>query len=143
MALTMTRTRTQTALTKLVALLSNVKGELEYVEVLLVAEPQAAGPLLTRQKMLQGQHGALGATLRQFDDALDPEQVVAGAVWQKAYRARTPKSLVSRYLAAVGRAPESREQPTVSSSRSAHPAGSLYAKQDVPATTLTQPASPP
>ena len=143
MALTMTRTRTQTALTKLVELLSNVKGELEYVEVLLVVEPQAAGALLARQKMLQGQHGALCATLKQFDAALDPEQVVAGADWQKAYRVRAPKSLVRRYLAAVGSTPESGKQSKVSGSRSTHPADSLYAKQDVPATTLTQPASPP
>lgn len=97
MALTMTRTRTQTALTKLVELLSNVKGELEYVEVLLVAEPQAAQALLARQRVLQGQHDALCATLKQFDAALDPEQVVAGAGWQKAYRARTPKTLLRRY----------------------------------------------
>lgn len=101
MALTMTRTRTQTALTKLVELLSNVKGELEYVEVLLVAEPKAAGPLLARQKMLQGQRRALCATLRQFDEAIDPEQVVAGAGWQKAYRARTARTLARRYLASI------------------------------------------
>lgn len=101
MALTMTRTRTQTALTKLVELLSNVKGELEYVEVLLVAEPKAAGPLLARQKMLQGQHGALCATLRQFDEALDPELVVAGAGWQKTYRARTARTMARKYLEAL------------------------------------------
>ncbi|MDO9506605.1 hypothetical protein [Hydrogenophaga sp.] len=105
MALTMTRTRTQTALTKLVERLSNVKGELEYVEVLLVAKPKAAGALLARQRVLQGQHDALCATLRQFDEALDPEQVVAGTGWQKTYRVRTPKSLARRYLAAVGCVP--------------------------------------
>jgi hypothetical protein len=108
MALTMTRTRTQTALTKLVELLSNVKGELEYVEVLLVAEPQAAQALLAQQRVLQGQHDALCATLKQFDEALDPELVVAGADWQKAYRVRTPKSLAKRYMAAVNCAMESR-----------------------------------
>jgi hypothetical protein len=99
MALTMTRTRTQTTLTKLVELLSNVKGELEYVEVLLVAEPEVTAALLARKTLLRSQHGALCATLRQFDKGIDPEQVVAGAGWQKAYRARTQKSLARRYLA--------------------------------------------
>lgn len=103
MALTMTRTRTQTALTKLVERLSNVKGELEYVEVLLVAKPKAAGALLARQRVLQGQHDALCATLRQFDEALDPEQVVAGAGWQKAYRVRTPQGLIRKYLSDASR----------------------------------------
>ncbi len=111
MALTMTRTRTQTALTKLVELLSNVKGELEYVEVLVVAEPQAAGALLARQKMLQGQHAALCATLKQFDESLDPEQVVAGAGWQKAYRVRTPQGLIRKYLLDASRFEVKRKVP--------------------------------
>ncbi|OSZ71553.1 hypothetical protein [Hydrogenophaga sp. IBVHS1] len=102
MALTMTRTRTQTALTKLVERLSNVKGELEYVEVLLVAKPNAAGSLLSRQRLLQDQHAALCATLKQFDQGIDLEQVVAGAGWQKVYRVRTQQSLARRYLAAAG-----------------------------------------
>jgi hypothetical protein len=98
----MTRTRTQTTLTKLVELLSNAKGELEYVEALLVAQPEAAAALLAQKTVLQSQHDALCATLRQFYEPLDPEQVVA---WQKAYRVRTPKSLVRKYLAAVGCVP--------------------------------------
>jgi hypothetical protein len=101
MALTMTRTRTQTTLTKLVELLSSVKGELEYVDVLLVAKPEAAAALLARKTVLQSQHDALCSTLRQFDESLDPEQVVAGARWQKKYRVRTPKTLAKRYLEAV------------------------------------------
>lgn len=98
MALTMTRTRTQTALTKLVARLSNVKGELEYVEGLLVSNPEAAGALLARQRLLQSQHAALCTTLRQFDPGLDPEQVVAGVEWQKVYRVRTAEGLTRKYL---------------------------------------------
>jgi hypothetical protein len=101
MALTMTRTRTQTALTKLVERLSNVKGELDYLEGLLIAEPGAAGALLAWQEVLLSRHGALCATLKQFDDSLDPEQVVAGTGWQKSYRARTPKSLARCYLEGV------------------------------------------
>lgn len=42
MALTMTRTRTQTALTQLVETLANLKGELAFVEAWL-AEPGAPG----------------------------------------------------------------------------------------------------
>lgn len=101
MALTMTRTRTQTALTRLAERLSNVKGEIQYIEELLVAHPEHAPRLLARQGVLQSQHEALCMTLRQFDEAIDPEQVAAGAGWQKVYRVRTQKSLASRYLAAA------------------------------------------
>jgi hypothetical protein len=143
MALTMTRTRTQTTLTKLGELLSNVKGELEYVEVLITAAPEAREGLVARQRMLQGQHDALCTTLRQFDKGIDPKQVVAGADWQKAYRVRTPGSLARRYLAVLQCAPGRPEQSAPVDSQVSSFGGSLYAKQDVPATTLTQPSSTP
>ena len=50
MALTMTRTRTQTALTKLVELVANVHGELETVERLLAE---------TRVRVAQRESGAM------------------------------------------------------------------------------------
>lgn len=101
MALTMTRTRTQTALTKLVELLSNVKGELEYLEDLLTTLPESVPGLLARRQTLMSGHDALCQTIKQFDNALDPEQVVAGAQWKKAYRTRSEKSLKSKYLIAT------------------------------------------
>lgn len=101
MALTMTRTRTQTALTKLVERLSNVKGELEYVNGLVVARPELAAALLGRRRLLWSQHDALCTTLRQFDEGLDLEQVAVGVGWRKAFRVRTEGSLARRYLAAA------------------------------------------
>lgn len=101
MALTMTRTRTQTALTKLAERLSNVKGEIQYIEELLVAHPEHAPGLLARQRALQSQHKALCITLSQFDEHLDLDQVVAGAGWRKVYRVRSERSLARQYLAAV------------------------------------------
>jgi len=101
MALTMTRNRTQTALAKLAERLSNVKGELQFVEELLAQHPEHAVALAGRRKLLRVQFEALCVTLRQFDASIDPDQVVSGAGWRRAYRARTPRSLQKRYLEQV------------------------------------------
>lgn len=94
MALTMTRTRTQTALTKLVELVANVHGEMELVEPLLAKEVGPSSVLLAaRKQQLEASRDALYLTLRQFDPELNPSSVgisdcrmrgVAG----KAYRGR-------------------------------------------------------
>jgi hypothetical protein len=63
MALTMTRTRTQTALTQLVETLANLKGELVFVEAWL-AEPDAPAELGARRELLLQQVAALTATLQ-------------------------------------------------------------------------------
>lgn len=99
MALTMTRTRTQTALTKLAERLSNVKGELQFVEELLALYPEHADALIGRKEQLRIQENALCVTLRQFDASIDPDQVVSGSGWRKGYRARSADSLARRYLA--------------------------------------------
>lgn len=101
MALTMTRTRTQTALTKLAERLSNVKGELQFVEELLALYPGHTDALVGRREQLRVQGDALCVTLRQFDASIDPEQVVPGGGWRKAYRARGTRSLQDRYLEQV------------------------------------------
>lgn len=96
MALTMTRTRTQTALTRLVETLANLKGELAFVEEWL-AEPGAPAELIHRREVLLEQLRALTTTLHLFDPGLDVENVASAEDWRKAYRVRSFKGLRARY----------------------------------------------
>ena len=98
MALTMTRTRTQTTLTKLVTLLANVNGELEFVRELLLADQVHRAELLARASVLAGQRQALCATLRQFDPSIDPGQILAAEHWAAAYRTRSSTRLKLVYV---------------------------------------------
>lgn len=84
MALTMTRTRTQTALTQLVETLANLKGELAFVEAWL-AEPGAPAGLGARRELLLQQVVALTTTLQVFDPELDVGQVAAAEGWAKDF----------------------------------------------------------
>lgn len=92
MALTMTRTRTQTTLTKLVQKLAEVKGELAFVEAWM-AEATAPAELARRRAQLEGQAQALVTTLQLFDPDLDVERVAVSEGWRKQYRAKAEKGL--------------------------------------------------
>lgn len=83
MALTMTRTRTQTALTKMATLLANLNGELEFVRAhLQQAEPAHRDALIAREATLQQKREAVIAALRQFDPNIDPEAVGTAEGWR-------------------------------------------------------------
>lgn len=101
MALTMTRTRTQTTLTKLATMLANVHGELAFVESWL-SEGDGVPPMLeARRQKLLADRDALYATIKQFDSSIDPRRVVSAAGWQLAYGKGRPlreKTLRARYL---------------------------------------------
>lgn len=112
MALTMTRTRTQTTLTKLAEMVANVHGELAFVNGLLLAgtydgprgktvtltEAQQAG-LEARRVALLGQREALYATVRQFDPGLNPADIGALNEWSKRYSIRAGyKTIIMKYL---------------------------------------------
>lgn len=101
MALTMTRTRAQTALTQLVETLANLKGELAFVEAWL-AEPGAPAELVARRDALVQQRAALETTLRLFDPELEVSGVAASEGWRRSYRARNTKSLRRKLLAGAG-----------------------------------------
>lgn len=100
MALTMTRTRTQTALTQLVETLANLKGELAFVEAWL-AEPGAPAELVARRQSLVEQLAAFETTLRLFDPGLDIGGVASAEGWCKAFRSKTPARLRSKYAAGL------------------------------------------
>ncbi|ADU98894.1 hypothetical protein HF896_06345 [Alicycliphilus denitrificans] len=97
MALTMTRTRTQTTLTKLAQKLGEVKGELVFVDEWM-AEKGAPVELAHRRVLLVEQAEALVLTLQLFDPELDVDAVAQGEGWRKAYRVRSAKSLRTQYL---------------------------------------------
>ena len=97
MALTMTRTRTQTALTQLVRKLADIKGELAFVEAWM-AEEGAPVELGRRRALLLEQAQALTTTLHLFDPELDVRLVASSEGWLKPYRARTPRLLRKTYL---------------------------------------------
>lgn len=94
MALTMTRTRTQTTLTRLAELLANLKGELEFVDGLLERLPSDRVALTIRRGSLVASRDAVAATLRQFDPELEVDAV-------KAVQIRRTHRAVQRYVAAL------------------------------------------
>lgn len=77
MALTMTRTRTQTTLTKLAMRVAEVHGELEYLEEVLAKEMPAEKRALleARRLSVMGHRDALYLTIRQFDPRIDPAEI--------------------------------------------------------------------
>jgi hypothetical protein len=119
MALTMTRTRTQTALTKLVELVANVHGELEKVERLLAESKEVAvsgrrgaseaglraAALERRRQVLLTQRESLHATVGRFDAELDPTCIGSSQEWLKQYGRGGGKAAQVRYLRSLGTAP--------------------------------------
>ena len=106
MALTMTRTRTQTTLTKLAEMVANVHGELAFVNELLAATELGQGlatevraHLVARQQKLASDRNALYTTIRQFDNRIDPEGIGRLEGWRKQYGRRLcDAGLRRRYL---------------------------------------------
>ncbi len=84
----MTRTRTQTALTKLAEAVASVHGELVALECLLDAFPESAPALQTRRQALLADRAALHLTLRQFDAALDAQHIGTSGAWLRAWPGR-------------------------------------------------------
>jgi hypothetical protein len=110
-ALTMTRTRTQTTLTKLATMVANVHGELEFVQGLLAqAEAEAAtagqgkfspeevAALQSRKAALEEKRQALYLTLRQFDPNLIPAQVDSGGKWKRLCNTKLSGAALMRYV---------------------------------------------
>lgn len=110
MALTMTRTRTQTTLTKLAEMVANVHGELAFLEGLLEEDGLALelqARLNARKLKLVADRDALYATIRQFDARIELKQIGASEDWRRQYGSSrlSHKVLVRRYVAAGARKP--------------------------------------
>lgn len=105
MALTRTRTRTQTALTRLATMVAEVHGELEFVEGLLsraeagtaVLSQEQAKALRSKLAVLEEKRQALHLTLRHFDSHLLPTEILASSSWKKRYGIQAA-GLTRRYL---------------------------------------------
>ena len=107
MALTMTRTRTQTTLNRLAVMVANVHGELDFLEGLLAgSEPErelgrdVRAQLEFRLAKLLADRAALYATVRQFDPTIEPERIGCAAGWRKGIGSKRlgTKVFVARYL---------------------------------------------
>ncbi|MFA6313636.1 MAG: hypothetical protein WCV99_03045 [Sterolibacterium sp.] len=101
MALTMTRTRTQTTLTKLAQLVAEAHGELVFVERLLTEMPEHREVLVARKALLVGERDALYAALRQFDPEMSPEEIGESDGWRKKLMPRVRKHWVRYYLVRI------------------------------------------
>lgn len=101
MALTMTRTRTQTALNKLANSLAEVNGELAFLANLqrLRKDRQAAAE--ARREELLRLREALCTVIRRYDPELNPEDIGATYDWMRAYGRKATARTVGRYFSAV------------------------------------------
>ena len=98
----MTRTRTQTALTKLVEMVANIHGETELVERLLTEGFERSEVLAARLLQLKASRDALYATLRQYDADLDPASIGTSEQWMRRYGRLGSASVPRRYLQNLG-----------------------------------------
>lgn len=103
MALTRTRTRTQTALNKLAELVANINGELEAIERLLPEHTRYREALDARRRALEADRDALYLTLKQFDAELDPTEIGALDDWMRAYGRRGAKLTMKRYVKSLAK----------------------------------------
>lgn len=101
----MTRTRTQTALTRLAEAVAAVHGELAALEWLLEALPESAPALQARRQALLADRAALHLTMHQFDGALDAQCIGASGAWLQAWSGRGVRQRLAAYLQALGAHP--------------------------------------
>ena len=87
MALSQSRCRNQTTLTKLATRVASVHGELAYLEGRLGDDlgPELREGLARRRGELLENREALYVTLRQFDPALDPTAIGTVEDWLKPF----------------------------------------------------------
>jgi hypothetical protein len=91
----MTRTRTQTTLTRLPKLLADLNGELEFVEWLLGQLPDHCKARTVRRENMVTNRDAVAATLRQFDPTLAVDAVVAS-------RTKRSRRVIQAYIVEMG-----------------------------------------
>lgn len=100
MALTMTRTRTQTTLNELASRLAEVNGELEFLAGLLGLSVARQALATARREELWRLRDALFVVIKRYDSALEPADIGATFDWLKAYGRTVTARTVVRYFAA-------------------------------------------
>lgn len=100
MALTKSRTRTQSALTTLCKLVANVHGELSFIEWALQHRTRQVAVLHGRREALLQRRSALYTTLRVFNPQLDPSSIGTLNDWLKPYGRKASPRAVGRYVRA-------------------------------------------
>jgi hypothetical protein len=102
MALTMTRTRTQTALSKFASMVANVHGEMAFLKQLSAPDPDLTTEQLAaveaRLSVLEEKRQALYLTLQQFNPELDPAEIGTSEDWLRPYGRRGRKSAKTKYV---------------------------------------------
>jgi hypothetical protein len=101
MALTMTRTRTQTALNDLASRLAEVNGELEFLAGLGAVPEEHQALAASRRDDLLRLREALFVVIKRYDETLEPEDVGATFNWMKAFGRKLTPSMVGRYCASL------------------------------------------
>jgi hypothetical protein len=100
MALTMTRTRTQTALNELASRLAEVNGELEFLAGLGALPEDRQALAAARREELMRLRDALFIVIKRYDPELEPEDIGATFNWMKAYGRKVTPRTVGRYVQA-------------------------------------------
>lgn len=99
MALTMTRTRTQTALNDLAARLAEVNGELEFLARLSGVPDDYQALAAVRRAELLRLRDALFVVIKRYDEALEPDDIGATYDWMKPFGRKPNVRMVQRYFA--------------------------------------------
>ena len=101
MALTMTRTRTQTALNKLAGSLAEVNGELAFLAGIQPRRKDRRAAAAARREELLRLREALFTVIRRYDPELNPEDIGATYDWMRGYGRKATARTVGRYFAAL------------------------------------------
>lgn len=101
MALTMTRTRTQTALNKLAYSLAEVNGELAFLQGLKPHRKDRRAAVVARTGELLRLREALCTVIRRYDPELNPEDIGATYDWMRAYGRKATAKTLERYFSAL------------------------------------------
>jgi hypothetical protein len=98
MALTMTRTRTQTTLNKLAFSLAELNGELAFLAGLHPARKERQAAVAARKAELQQLRAALCVVIRRYDPALEPNDIGETYEWLKPFGRKPTVRTLRRYF---------------------------------------------
>lgn len=98
----MTRTRTQTTLTRLAQATAEVHAERALIEALTPLLADSCPQLAARREHLLLERDALYLTLRQFDEEIDGQVIGESWRWLRRSGCRTRRACFAAYLMDIG-----------------------------------------